>query len=240
MSHHFISDLHLSEDTPALCQLFTKTLQQWQGQIDSLFILGDLFEYWVGDDDDSAFLQPLLAAMQQFSRHTPLQVMRGNRDFLLGEGFSQRSGAVLLEDPYLLQAYGQRYLLSHGDALCTADTAYQQFRAMSRNPAWQAAMLARPLAERHAIAAQARRQSEAAKQQQGLSAITDVTDSAVLELLEQYDWPTLIHGHTHRPATHSHQQGSRQAERWVIRDWHGTEGAYLRLDASGLMALPLG
>ncbi len=240
MSHHFISDLHLSEDTPALCQLFVDTLQQWQGQIDGLFILGDLFEYWVGDDDDSAFLEAMLGAMQQFSRHTPLYVMRGNRDFLLGDGFVQRSGAALLEDPYLLQAYGRPYLLSHGDALCTADTAYQQFRAMSRNPAWQAAMLARPLAERHAIAAQARMQSEAAKQQQGLSAITDVTDSAVLELLEQYDWPTLIHGHTHRPATHSHQQGSRQAERWVIRDWHGAQGGYLRLDASGLTALPLG
>jgi UDP-2,3-diacylglucosamine hydrolase len=240
MSHHFISDLHLSEDTPALCQLFANTLRQWQGQIDSLFILGDLFEYWVGDDDDSAFLDEMLAAMQQFSRHTPLYVMHGNRDFLLGDGFAQRSGAVLLADPYLLEAYGRSYLLSHGDALCTADTAYQQFRTISRNPAWQAAMLARPLAERHAIAAQARMQSEAAKLQQGLSAITDVSDDAVMQLLAQHHWPTLIHGHTHRPATHLHQQGSQQAERWVIRDWHGSSGGYLRLDASGLTALPLG
>jgi len=236
MSHHFISDLHLSEDTPALCQLFVNTLQQWQGKIDSLFILGDLFEYWVGDDDDSPFLDSMLAAMQQFSRHTPLYVMRGNRDFLLGDGFAQRAGAQLLADPYLLEAYGQRYLLSHGDALCTDDTAYQQFRAMSRNPAWQAAMLARPLAERHAIAAQARMQSEAAKQQQGLSAITDVTDSAVLELLGQHDWPTLIHGHTHRPACHLHQAEGHQAERWVIRDWHDNSGGYLQLDANGLHA----
>jgi UDP-2,3-diacylglucosamine hydrolase len=98
MSHHFISDLHLSEDTPALCQLFVDTLQQWQGQIDSLFILGDLFEYWVGDDDDSAFLQDMLAAMQQFSRHTPLYVMRGNRDFLLG-GLFPAQRRHLLEDP---------------------------------------------------------------------------------------------------------------------------------------------
>ena len=236
MSHHFISDLHLSEDTPALCQLFVDTLQQWQGQIDSLFILGDLFEYWVGDDDDSAFLQDMLAAMQQFSRHTPLYVMRGNRDFLLGEGFSQRSGAILLEDPHLLTAYDQRYLLSHGDALCTADTAYQQFRVMSRNPAWQAAMLARPLAERHAIAAQARMQSEAAKQQQGLSAITDVTEQAVLALLDQYDWPILIHGHTHRPACHAYQQGNKSSSRWVLTDWHDQHGGYLRLDEHGVQA----
>lgn len=236
MSHHFISDLHLSEDCPQLCQLFVSTLQAWQGQIDSLFILGDLFEYWVGDDDDSAFLQDMLAAMQQFSRHTPLYVMRGNRDFLLGEGFSRRSGAVLLEDPYLLEAYGQRYLLSHGDALCTDDTAYQQFRAMSRNPAWQAAMLARPLAERHAIAGQARMQSEAAKQQQGLSAITDVTEQAVLALLDQHDWPILIHGHTHRPACHAYQQGNKTSQRWVLTDWHGNQGGYLRLDENGLQA----
>lgn len=240
MSHHFISDLHLSEDTPALCQLFVDTLRQWQGQLDGLFILGDLFEYWVGDDDASPFLDDMLAAMQQFSRHTPLYVMRGNRDFLLGEGFAQRSGAQLLEDPFLLEAYGRRYLLSHGDALCTDDTAYQQFRAMSRNPAWQAAMLARPLTERHAIAAQARMQSESAKQQQGLSAITDVTDSAVLALLDSHDWPTLIHGHTHRPATHRYQHGTQQAERWVIADWHDRQGGYLQLDADGLQAHTLG
>jgi len=234
MSLHFISDLHLSEDTPALCQLFNTSLQRWQGQIDGLYILGDLFEYWVGDDDDSPFLQQILEAMHSFSQHTPLYVMRGNRDFLLGTGFATRSGAQLLDDPFLLQAYGQHYLLSHGDALCTADTAYQQFRNISRNPAWQAAMLARPLAERHAIAAQARMQSEAAKQQQGLNAITDVTDQAVLALLAEYNWPTLIHGHTHRPATHLHQQGDRQAQRWVLQDWHKELGGYLQLDASGL------
>jgi len=101
MSLHFISDLHLSEDTPALCQLFNTSLQRWQGQIDGLYILGDLFEYWVGDDDDSPFLQQILEAMHSFSQHTPLYVMRGNRDFLLGTGFATRSGAQLLDDPFL-------------------------------------------------------------------------------------------------------------------------------------------
>lgn len=239
MPIHFISDLHLADDTPALNLLFVRTLSHWQGQIDALYILGDLFEYWVGDDDDTPFLAGIMDAMRRFAAHTPLFVMRGNRDFLLGSGFEQRSGAQLLTDPTLIQAFGQLYLLTHGDALCTDDTAYQQFRALSRNPDWQSAMLARPLAERHAIAQQARQQSEAAKQQHGLTAISDVTDSAVQALLAEHGWPTLIHGHTHRPACHEHRDGPYRAQRWVIADWHGDHGGYLKLDAHGVSAHPL-
>jgi UDP-2,3-diacylglucosamine hydrolase len=235
MAIHFISDLHLADDTPALNQLFLDTLAAWRGRIEALYILGDLFEYWVGDDDDSAYLEAPLAAMRAFAAQTPLYVMRGNRDFLLGAGFEQRSGAVLLDDPTLMEAHGQRILLCHGDALCTDDVAYQQFRAVSRSPQWQQAMLARPLAERHVIARQARQQSEMNKQQTGLSAISDVTEQAVGELLAAHDWPTLIHGHTHRPARHRHGASSR----WVIRDWHGETGGYLALDDAGIRALPL-
>ncbi|WP_293763272.1 UDP-2,3-diacylglucosamine diphosphatase [uncultured Aquitalea sp.] len=239
MTLHFISDLHLADDTPALNRLFLDTLAAWQGRIDGLYILGDLFEYWVGDDDDSPFLDEMLSAMRRFAETTPLYVMRGNRDFLFGAGFAQRSGATLLEEPCLIEAFGQPWLLCHGDALCTDDTAYQQFRAVSRSPAWQAAMLARPLAERHAIAAQARQQSEMAKQQNGLTPISDVTEQAVAALLDAHGWPTLIHGHTHRPATHWHRHGEHAAQRWVIQDWHGSAGGYLRLDENGLRALPL-
>ncbi|TDR82246.1 UDP-2,3-diacylglucosamine diphosphatase [Paludibacterium purpuratum] len=240
MAIHLISDLHLSEDTPDLNRLFLGTLDDWQGRIDALYILGDLFEYWVGDDDDSPFLRETLAAMHAFSERTPLFVMHGNRDFLLGEGFARASGAMLLTDPHPL-AIGQiRYLLSHGDALCTDDTAYQQFRAQSRHPAWQHAMLARPLAERHAIARMARQESETAKRQNGLSAISDVTDGAVLALLEAHDWPLLIHGHTHRPACHVIERHGRQTQRWVIADWHDGQGGYLTLDAHGVDAHELG
>ncbi|MBM2884467.1 UDP-2,3-diacylglucosamine diphosphatase [Chromobacterium phragmitis] len=235
MAIHFISDLHLADDTPALNQLFLDTLAAWRGRIEALYILGDLFEYWVGDDDDSAYLEAPLAAMRAFAAQTPLYVMRGNRDFLLGAGFEQRSGAALLDDPTLMEAYGQRILLCHGDALCTDDVAYQQFRAVSRNPQWQQAMLARPLVERHAIARQARQQSEMNKQQTGLSAISDVTETAVRELLAAHAWPTLIHGHTHRPAHHRHGASNR----WVIQDWHGETGGYLALDDAGIRALPL-
>ncbi|KUM01635.1 UDP-2,3-diacylglucosamine diphosphatase [Chromobacterium subtsugae] len=240
MAIHFISDLHLADDTPALNQLFLDTLLQWRGRIDALYILGDLFEYWVGDDDDSSYLEAPLAAMREFAASTPLYVMRGNRDFLLGAGFEARSGAKLLDDPTLTDVHGQRILLCHGDALCTDDAAYQQFRALSRSPQWQQAMLAKPLAERHAIARHARAQSEMNKQQTGLAAISDVTEAAVQALLAAHGWPTLIHGHTHRPARHRHQAGESGASRWVIQDWHGGRGGYLLLDDAGIRALPLG
>lgn len=239
MAIHFISDLHLAEDTPALNALFIRTLDDWQGRIEALYILGDLFEYWVGDDDVSPFLDTMLGAMARFARHTPLYVMHGNRDFLLGAGFEARSGARLLPDPTLIEACGDRILLTHGDALCTDDLAYQVFRAQSRNPAWQAAMLARPLAERHAFARQARVQSETARREHGVSAISDVTESAVQALLAAHDWPTLVHGHTHRPGVHLHRDGERSARRWVLPDWHGAAGGYLRLDATGLSPHPL-
>ncbi|BEV70568.1 MULTISPECIES: UDP-2,3-diacylglucosamine diphosphatase [unclassified Paludibacterium] len=240
MAIHLISDLHLSEETPKLNQLFLRTLADWQGKIDALYILGDLFEYWVGDDDDSDFIRQMLAAMQAFSRVTPLFVMRGNRDFLLGQGFADASGATLLEEPSELQVGIGRYLLCHGDALCTDDLAYQQFRAQSRQPAWQQAMLSRPLAERHAIARQARMASESNKQQTGLSDISDVTDSAVLALLQAHGWPMLVHGHTHRPACHLIEQDGQQTQRWVIADWHDDRGGYLQIDTHGISAHALG
>ncbi|GGY06181.1 UDP-2,3-diacylglucosamine diphosphatase [Paludibacterium paludis] len=240
MPIHFISDLHLSDGTPDLDRLFVDTLDAWQGRIDALYILGDLFEYWIGDDDDTPALEPLLAAMKDFSRRTPLHVMHGNRDFLMGKGFEARSGARIITDPALIGQAGARFLLTHGDALCTADTAYQAFRAQSRSPAWQAAMLARPLAERRAMAEHARRMSEANKAAVGMSEISDVTADAVEALLDSHGWPTLIHGHTHRPATHRHAKDGRTAERWVIRDWHDGKGGFLKLDGGELSAHPLG
>lgn len=241
MTAHFISDLHLSEEVPALNRLFADTLAAWRGNIAALYILGDLFEYWVGDDDDSPFLRESLAVLREFAAVTPLYVLHGNRDFLLGEGFCRASGAMLLADPTALQLEGHAILLSHGDALCTGDTAYQQFRQMARNPAWQQGLLAKPLGERHALARQIRSMSESKKQADGPSEISDVAPEAVIELLAAHPGHTLIHGHTHRPAHHVHAlpDGS-QAERWVIADWHDTRGGYLKLDESGISAHPLG
>lgn len=240
MAIHFLSDLHLSEETPALNRLFADTLTAWRGQIDALYILGDLFEYWVGDDDDSPFISQALKQLADFAAVTPLYVMHGNRDFLLSEGFCQATGAKLLEDPSEVTLYGKKIILSHGDVLCTGDTAYQQFRQMSRNPAWQQGLLAKSLAERHAMARQIRAMSENKRQENGLSDIGDVTPDAVLALLRAHPGATLIHGHTHRPARHEYDLGEGvSAERWVIQDWHGETGGYLKLDESGISAHPL-
>ncbi|MCW3479292.1 UDP-2,3-diacylglucosamine diphosphatase [Neisseriaceae bacterium JH1-16] len=244
MAIHFISDLHLADDTPVLNTLFTDTLAAWRGNIDALYILGDLFEVWVGDDDSSPFIDAMLSAMRDFAAVTPLYVMRGNRDFLLGNGFAAATGAQLLADPTCIEAFGQRVLLAHGDAMCTDDLPYQQFRAMARNPQWQAGILAKSLAERHVIAQQIRAMSETGKQENGLTAISDVTETAVqATLAEQAQGelpPLMIHGHTHRPARHDVTVNGHTTQRWVIADWHDGKGGYLRLDAAGVSAHPLG
>lgn len=238
MAIHFISDLHLSEEHPELAELFERTLAEWAGRIDALYILGDLFEYWVGDDDaGSPFNARMLDALARFAAQTPLYVMHGNRDFLLGEGFERASGARLIADPTPIDAYGQRILLSHGDVACTADIAYQAFRALRSQPAWQAALLARPLAERHAIARAARTQSEGQKAVQGYTEEGDVTAEGLAALLEPCGWPVLVHGHTHRPGCYPVADG--KTRRWVIADWHDGAGGYLRLDGDGLAALRL-
>lgn len=238
MAIHFISDLHLGSATPELNALFTKTLTEWQAQIEALYILGDLFEYWVGDDDNDTTTSAILAAMQTFATHTPLYVMHGNRDFLLGQGFAKRSGATLIDDPTLITVHQKHYLLTHGDALCTLDTAYQAFRALSRQPTWKQALLSRPLTERHALAREMRAMSK--EQANNTATLFDVTEEAVQALLESYTWPTLIHGHTHRPAQHWHTSAAGQTARWVIADWHEAHGGYLRLDEQGISAHPLG
>jgi len=244
MAIHFISDLHLADDTPVLNTLFTDTLAAWRGKIDALYILGDLFEVWVGDDDSSPFIDAMLAAMREFAAATPLYVMRGNRDFLLGDGFATATGATLLADPTCIEAFGQRVLLAHGDAMCTDDLPYQQFRAMARNPQWQAGILAKSLAERHVIAQQIRAMSETGKAENGLSAISDVTEAAVQATLAEQTQdgvpPLLIHGHTHRPAHHDVTVAGHATQRWVITDWHDGKGGYLLLDEAGVSAHPLG
>lgn len=240
MSIHFISDLHLSPATPTLTHLFSKTLDGWQGKLEALYILGDLFDAWIGDDDDTPYAVEQTERLRQFSKSTPLFIMRGNRDFLLGEVFAKASGAILLDDPHILVYGNQRYVLTHGDCLCTDDVPYQQFRLMTRNPAWQAATLTKPLAERRLLAQQLRMMSEDNKQQQGKSAISDATEQGVQALLTEHSVdgvpPVLIHGHTHRPAMHHHQINSQSAERWVIADWHDDHGGYLSLDENGLTA----
>lgn len=225
MSVLLISDLHLQESEPGLTRLFHHFISTIAPGADALYVLGDLFEAWVGDDDDSPFHRDITAAFQRFSAagHA-LYFLHGNRDFLLGETFAARCGGTLLTGPTVHTLCGMPTRLSHGDELCTDDHAYQAFRTQVRDPNWRSAFLAKPLPERKAIAAQMR---AASKQQSGekSSAIMDVNADSVRAVLTETGVRRLIHGHTHRPAFH---HLGPDGERIVLGDWH-QRGNYLRL-----------
>lgn len=220
MQIHFISDLHLSADRPELSALFERYLAGPAREADSLYILGDLFEYWAGDDDLD---DPLNAAVAKqlanlAENGSKVCFMPGNRDFLLGKEFAARARLQILQEPTPIRLGEQTALLCHGDSLCTDDLAYQAFRTQVRNPAWQAQFLQQPLAVRKQIIAGVRMKSESAKSEKD-AAIMDVNGDAVLALLREYDYPRLIHGHTHRPALHTVEVDGRSCERWVLADW---------------------
>lgn len=214
----FISDLHLQPSEP-------ETLDAWQGYMaqtraDAVFILGDLFEVWVGDDgsaandEDARFERHCIEVLKTASARCALHFMHGNRDFLLGSACARTAGFALLDDPSILVFGGQRWLLTHGDALCLDDTEYLQFRAQVRTPAWQQAFLAKPLAERRAIARGLRQHSEDRKR----SGVTyaDVDATLAQQWLQSGNATTMIHGHTHKPADHDMGQGLK---RRVLSDW---------------------
>lgn len=234
----FISDLHLCDSRPQISRLFFEFLETHARSAEALYILGDLFESWVGDDEDTPLSRSVVGALRRLSDHgVAVYLMHGNRDFLLAQQFSDASGAHLLADPTLLDLYGQPTLLMHGDTLCTDDKSYLAFRAQVRDPAWQAGFLAQSLAVRRTMAQQARSQSEHAKQEKA-AAIMDINQQAVIEILREYAYPRLIHGHTHRPARHDLQVDGHACERWVLPDWYDS-GGYLRCDAAGCSAHPL-
>ena len=233
----FISDLHLAPERPQITEQFLRFTRSTAAGADALYILGDLFEYWVGDDDledplngmVSSALSALVAA------GTAVFLMRGNRDVLLGSDFATRCRATLLDDPVLVNLYGTPTLLSHGDALCTDDVDYQRFRLYARDPGNQQKFLAQSLEARREQMRGMRAQSETSKQQK-TEAIMDVAPAAVEALLRQHGYPRLIHGHTHRPARHSHAVDGQTCERWVLNDWYDS-GGYLRCDAAGCSAV---
>jgi UDP-2,3-diacylglucosamine hydrolase len=233
----FISDLHLSEAHPQTSAQFLKFLSDIAPQAEALYILGDLFEYWAGDDDlDSPFHRSICSAMAALAAHgTRLYLMHGNRDFLMERALADACHAILLPDPTLIDLYGTPTLLSHGDALCTDDSAYQQFRAMVRSNDWRTAFLARPLAQRKAQIEQLRRQSEDSKRSKSAE-IMDVNAQAVHQLLRDHNYPRLIHGHTHRPARHVLHLDNHTCERWVLGDWD-TRANALRVDSEQISAL---
>jgi UDP-2,3-diacylglucosamine hydrolase len=235
----FISDLHLCDSRPEISRLFFDFLQNIAVHADALYILGDLFEYWLGDDTLDAPLnrQVSLALRQLADSGVKVYFMHGNRDFLIAEQFADASHATLLADPTTIDLYGTPTLLMHGDTLCTDDVSYLAFRAQVRNPDWQRQFLGQPLAARISMAQQARAQSESAKQEKATE-IMDVNDDAVREVLRLYRYPRLIHGHTHRTAQHSVNLDGRACQRWVLPDWYDN-GGYLRCDAAGCQFVEL-
>ena len=231
---HFLSDVHLSPGSPGVTRIFLDYLGGLARQAQSLYILGDLFEAWIGDDDDDSFHQKIIAALNAASAAgISIHIQRGNRDFLLGSRFAAASATKLLPDPFLLSLPEKKFVLSHGDALCTDDKEYQSFRLQVRSPAWQKAFLARPLAERRALATQLRQQSAQYKQHKD-SALMDLNRQTTDDFIRQHGHATFIHGHTHQPATHHHLVDKIPVERWVLADWQEDRGEILGWDGISL------
>lgn len=222
----FISDLHLSQERPAITKLFLRFLQERAVSADALYILGDLFEVWLGDDMVLPEYQPALEALKLLSEQgLSIYIMYGNRDFLMRQSFEALSGTTLIPEPCVIDLDGQATLLMHGDVLCTDDVAYQQFRTMVRNPQWQDALLAKTPEQRLALAREYRAmsQTEMAKKDE---TIMDVNPQAVIETLRQHHVFHLIHGHTHRPGFHQFDLDGQTSQRIVLGDWY-EHGNYL-------------
>ncbi len=224
----FISDLHLDAGRPRVGAALARFLRQHR-DCRQLYILGDLFEAWIGDDDDSPVARETTGLLRDFSSAgAELLIMRGNRDFLLGERFCRAVGATLLDDPTVIDLHGTPTLLMHGDTLCTRDEAYQAFRRTARSPEWQAELLSKGLAERRAMADRLREMSREASSRKA-DDIMDVTPAEVERVMREHGVTRLIHGHTHRPACHEEPGGTR----WVLGDWD-TRGWAIEASGSGL------
>lgn len=239
MATLFISDLHIDAEHPAIAAQFLRFLRAQAAQAEALYILGDLFESWIGDDAaDSAQAEAMAGLKSLTAAGVPCFVMHGNRDFLLGPQFCALTGASLLPDPLLLTLYGQRLLVMHGDALCTDDAAYQRLRATVRDSDWQREFLALTVARRRVIAGAARSGSRAHTAALEYS-VADVNADSVATALRASGQSTLLHGHTHRPAVHALEVDGRPCSRIVLGDWHAM-GSVLRWDRGGpeLLSLP--
>ena len=230
----FVADLHLTDERPVATGRFFRFLKEDATGADALYILGDLFEAWTGDDHDEQVAHDTARELKSLARSgTPVYFMHGNRDFMLAERYAALSGMTLLNDPTRVELYGEPTLLMHGDTLCTDDTAYQTFRSRVRHPLTLALLRHLPRFMRRRMARQARAGSESAKA--GKSAeIMDVNPDAVVRMLRDKQACRLIHGHTHRPAQHVHSIDGHECVRWVLPDWYSRWG-YVVCDASGCM-----
>ena len=239
MATLFIADLHLQTEEPAITAGFLRFLLGEAKSADALYILGDLFEAWIGDDDPNPLHREMAAAIKALvDSGVPCYFIHGNRDFLIGKRYARESGMTLLPEEQVLDLYGRKVLIVHGDTLCTDDTGYLAFRAKVHTPWIQKVFLALPLFIRNRIAARMRAGSKAANSSKSMT-IMDVNPQAVVRVMEKHDVQWLIHGHTHRPDVHSLIANGQPAHRVVLGAWH-TEGSMVKVTPEGveLIAFP--
>ena len=216
MTALFISDLHIDETRPAVLAGLRRLVDAEAPCVDALYILGDLVEVWVGDDDDGPVATSIRETLTAAAHHCAVYVMHGNRDFLIGAEFAKQTGATLIDDPSVVDIDNQRVLLAHGDAYCTADVEYQRLRTLFRSSTWQSEVLSSTLEERRALAASLRAKSIAANENKAAN-IMDVTPSSILQAMDDAAVSLMVHGHTHRPGIHDLGDGRR---RLVLGDWN--------------------
>lgn len=229
---YFISDLHLAPERPEITQAFFRFLENTAKDATELYILGDFFDTWLGDDDDTPAFTKITAKLAAYSQQTTTFFMHGNRDFLIGEDFARQAGLTLLAEPTIIDINKTPTLLIHGDSLCTQDQEYMAFRQMVRSDEWQQMVLSKPLVERKALAKQLRDTSQSMNSLKA-DDIMDVTPEEVVKLMEEHNVTRLIHGHTHRPARHALTINNQPAERIVLGDWE-QQGWYLMADGESL------
>ena len=227
---YFISDLHLTADEPQITQAFLTFLTQYATQADALYILGDFFEAWIGDDNIDPFTQSITNALLSLSQSTPIYYMHGNRDFLVGKTFLKASNMTFLPDPTLITCYDCNILLSHGDSLCTDDTSYQRFRKWRSSRFIQQCFTALPLALRKKIGRYLRKKSKI-HQQLTPNYFGDINPQALASTLQKHHLPTtIIHGHTHKPKKHKTTVDNQEITRYVLGSWEYSDKVILRLD----------
>lgn len=233
----FASDVHLSSDTPDITARFLSFLERARREAQAVYLLGDIFESWVGDEDlGLKKYQPVFAALRDTTAAgVKVYFMAGNRDFMVSDQVLASLGIIRLEDPYVLSTTTWQFVLSHGDMYCTGDVKYQKFRAKVRQPEAQARFLRLPYWLRRAIAAWIRWRSQGRRYEAQTRVISDVDDATVEDEARRFGYATLIHGHTHRPATHDHIVDGIHVERWVMADWTPDYGEYLSWDESSLI-----
>lgn len=238
MHTRFISDIHLDPDRTRTYGRFCDYLASIRDTTDRLFILGDLFEYWIGDDavDDLRHGRAVEVLKETSDAGVKIHVMHGNRDFLIGEGFAASIDAALIPDPTIIELNGERTLVMHGDSLCTDDVEHQKFRAVVNDEAWQSAILSLSIDERRERAVDMRKQSEMGKSAKD-EAMMDVNGDAVVSVMERMNVQTLIHGHVHKPGIHRHLVNERPAVRYVLGDWDSGRDGVLSVSPEGIFEL---